>query len=147
MTTFGNVISDQESTESVEGGRQQEQTEVEAPEQEIQEPLSLAKINDEIAVIELRMKTDRRGYFKDEAAQARYRELLSARERYEKGVEGKSSDDDGPDLPDEVVEQWEKAGGYQLNLERAQDVALEVVEALDGEEQATLLSSFEDLPQ
>lgn len=36
---------------------------------------------DEIAAIERRMATDRDGYFKDEAAQARYRQLLSARDR------------------------------------------------------------------
>ena len=36
---------------------------------------------DEIAAIERRMSDDRAGYFKDEAAQARYRELLEARAR------------------------------------------------------------------
>jgi len=38
-------------------------------------------IDEEIAAIEKRMKEDRRGYFKDEAMQARYRELLQAREK------------------------------------------------------------------
>lgn len=38
-------------------------------------------IDEEIAAIERRMKEDRRGYFKDEAMQARYRELLQAREK------------------------------------------------------------------
>lgn len=38
-------------------------------------------IDDEIASLEARMKTDRKGYFKDEPAQARYRELISARDK------------------------------------------------------------------
>jgi hypothetical protein len=38
-------------------------------------------IDAEIKQIEQRMKDDRRGYFKDEAAQARYRELLTARDK------------------------------------------------------------------
>lgn len=36
-------------------------------------------VDAEIAAIEKRMRTDRRGYFKDEAAQNRYRELLDVR--------------------------------------------------------------------
>lgn len=39
-------------------------------------------INSEIAAIETRIKTDRRGYFKDDAAQKRYAELLEAKNRY-----------------------------------------------------------------
>src|SRR5690554_4404005 len=108
MTTFGTVVTAEESAEIVDGGRQQQQPEVEATEQESAEPLSLAKINGGIAAIELRMKTDRRAYFADNAAQARYRELLTLREKHEKGIDGKSSEEDGPSLPDEVVEQWEK---------------------------------------
>lgn len=38
-------------------------------------------IVDEIASLEARMKTDRKAYFKDENAQARYRELLNARDK------------------------------------------------------------------
>ena len=38
-------------------------------------------IDAEIKQIEQRMKDDRRGYFKDEAAQARYRELITARDK------------------------------------------------------------------
>jgi hypothetical protein len=38
-------------------------------------------IEDEIKTLEKRMKDDRRGYFKDEAAQARYRDLLTARDK------------------------------------------------------------------
>jgi len=38
-------------------------------------------IDAEIKQIETRMKEDRRGYFKDEAAQARYRELITARDK------------------------------------------------------------------
>lgn len=38
-------------------------------------------IDTEIASLEKRMKDDRKSYFKDEAAQARYRELLSARDK------------------------------------------------------------------
>lgn len=38
-------------------------------------------ISDEIASIENRMRTDRSGYNKDEAMQARYRQLLEAREK------------------------------------------------------------------
>jgi hypothetical protein len=37
--------------------------------------------DEEIAEIERRMKTDRRGYFRDDKMQARYRELVAARER------------------------------------------------------------------
>lgn len=39
-------------------------------------------IDDEIAGLEKRMRDDRNGYFKDERAQARYRELLDARARH-----------------------------------------------------------------
>jgi hypothetical protein len=38
-------------------------------------------ITDEITAIEKRMREDRAGYFKDERAQARYRELLEARDK------------------------------------------------------------------
>ncbi len=38
-------------------------------------------LEEEIAGIERRMKTDRRGYFRDDKMQARYRELVAARER------------------------------------------------------------------
>jgi hypothetical protein len=41
-------------------------------------------INSEIAALENRIKTDRRGYFKDTAAQTRYQELLAARDTYKK---------------------------------------------------------------
>jgi hypothetical protein len=40
-----------------------------------------AAIDDEIARIEGRMRTDRRGDFRDEDMQARYRELLAIRAR------------------------------------------------------------------
>lgn len=40
-----------------------------------------AAINDEIAALEQRMATDRKAYFKDEAAQERYRVLLAARDK------------------------------------------------------------------
>lgn len=43
---------------------------------------NLQSINDEIAAIEKRMSTDRTNYFKDEKAQARYRDLVAARERF-----------------------------------------------------------------
>ncbi len=39
-------------------------------------------LGDEIASIEKRMRDDRAGYFKDEAAQKRYRDLLAARDRH-----------------------------------------------------------------
>lgn len=42
---------------------------------------SLASIDGEIAEIEKRIKTDRPGYFADEPAQARYGELLAAKEK------------------------------------------------------------------
>lgn len=38
-------------------------------------------LGDEIAAIERRMREDRAGYFKDETAQARYRDLVAARDR------------------------------------------------------------------
>jgi len=38
-------------------------------------------VEDEISALETRIREDRRGYFKDEAAQARYRELLGARDK------------------------------------------------------------------
>lgn len=38
-------------------------------------------VEDEIASLEKRMKEDRKGYFKDDRAQARYRELLGARDK------------------------------------------------------------------
>jgi hypothetical protein len=42
---------------------------------------SAMTVDAEIKQIEQRMKDDRRGYFKDEAAQARYRELITARDK------------------------------------------------------------------
>lgn len=44
-------------------------------------PASGRSIEEEISALEQRMKDDRRAYFKDEAAQARYRELLTARDK------------------------------------------------------------------
>lgn len=38
-------------------------------------------LDNEISSLETRMREDRKGYFKDEKAQARYRELLSARDK------------------------------------------------------------------
>jgi hypothetical protein len=40
-----------------------------------------ADVDDEIAKIERRLRTDRRGYFRDEDMQERYRELLTIRGR------------------------------------------------------------------
>jgi hypothetical protein len=39
-------------------------------------------INSEISAIEQRMRTDRRGYFKDDTMQARYSQLLEAKNKY-----------------------------------------------------------------
>lgn len=44
-------------------------------------PNSVGAVNDEIARIEGRMKTDRKAYMADDREQARYRELLVAREK------------------------------------------------------------------
>lgn len=44
-------------------------------------PNAAAAIDNEIATIEQRMATDRAGYFKDEKMQARYRDLISVRDR------------------------------------------------------------------
>lgn len=43
---------------------------------------AVSAIDDEISAIEKRMQTDRTAYFKDEKAQVRYRELISARSKY-----------------------------------------------------------------
>jgi hypothetical protein len=45
-------------------------------------------VDDEIASIEKRMRDDRPAYFKDEKAQARYRELLSARDKIQSRQRG-----------------------------------------------------------
>jgi predicted secreted protein len=43
---------------------------------------AVGTIKDEIAAIEKYMRTDRAGYFKDTDKQERYRQLLTAQEKY-----------------------------------------------------------------
>lgn len=45
---------------------------------------SVSAIESEIASLEKRMREDRANYFKDEKAQARYRELITARDRFKR---------------------------------------------------------------
>jgi len=55
--------------------------EIEALTKPLPKPASRASVETELAAIEKRMRDDRRGYFKDEAAQARHRELISLQEK------------------------------------------------------------------
>jgi hypothetical protein len=61
-------------------------------------PPSRQSIDEEIAAIEQRIRADRRGWFKDEAAQARHRDLLALREKLKASpAPAKSKPDNGGD--------------------------------------------------
>lgn len=153
MGAFGDIISADASTEDIDGGRQKQFTaedlalvngDADGEQQTSKDAPSLASVEEELAAINQKRRDDRRAYFKDEGLQARERELLTLRQKLQSGSAEKSDDDDG--LPDELLSQWEKSGGVEQNLKAAQDTALIALDALEGEEQADLIASFDELP-
>lgn len=144
MGDFGDVISADASTEDIDGGRQQIKDATPAAEAESVQHLSLAAVNDELAAIDQKRRDDRRAYFRDEGLQQRERDLLAMRDKMQSGAN--QGDADGSGLPDELLKQWERDGGIEHNLKAAQETALTAIEALEEEEQAQLLESFDELP-
>lgn len=120
-----------------------------APERPSQPTLSTVEA--ELQQIEKRMREDRRGYFKDEAAQARYRDLLSMREQMKSGApETKTSEADaevdGSGLDPSLLEEWEAAGGIDLHLRIAQSTAQAALDSLEECDRDQLLDGFDGLP-
>lgn len=110
---------------------------------------SRQEIEAELAEIAQRRRTDRRGYFKDEAIQARERELIEQREQLkaapapEKAVREPGN---APGLDPALLKEWEDAGGVEFHLATAQRATQAAFEAMPEEERADFQAGFDGLP-
>jgi hypothetical protein len=104
-------------------------------------------------------KSDAKKYWGEEV-QARERELIGEQQRLKAGTTPQKESDgevegdapalvrsDGSDLAPELREAWEKQGGLQHHLGRAQSTAEAMMEAMSAEERGSFVQAFNALPE
>ena len=115
-------------------------------------PGTRAAIDAELGAIEQRLRKDRRGYFKDEAAQARYRVLLEQRAslaaKPKAEIEAERDDQgDAPGINPDLLAQWEKQGGIEANVRQVRAVVGAMLDPLEDDDADALEESSDALPQ
>ena len=105
----------------------------------------------QLAEIATLRKTDSRAYWKSEDIQAKERQLLALRERLKAAPEESDGSgivpSDGSEIPAALREAWERQGGFEVNLKRAQGTVQAMLDGMEPEEQATFMASFDGLPE
>ncbi|TIX80599.1 MAG: hypothetical protein E5V24_23260, partial [Mesorhizobium sp.] len=110
----------------------------------------------ELASIQTAMRDDRAAYFRNPVMQARYSELIAQslppEDRADGGIglltaeESSASMATMGEVGEELVEEWQKSGGYQVNLSSVQTAVLNMVSDLTAREQKTFMERFDRLP-
>jgi hypothetical protein len=113
-----------------------------APAEQRADSSSPEDINAELDEISRVRRADLAAWFKNDALQARERELLELREHQRQA----GADPDRPDLDPKLLAEWEDAGGIDAHLAIAQKAAGSALNALGGEDRTALQDGFDGLP-
>ncbi|RWK57083.1 hypothetical protein [Mesorhizobium sp.] len=110
----------------------------------------------ELASIQTAMRDDRAAYFRNPVMQARYSELITQQmppeDRVDVGIGLLTTEESSAgmatmgDPGSELVEEWQKSGGYQVNLQSVQTAVLTMLSDFTSREQRAFMERFDRLP-